>query len=369
MKVTCNRKRLLTAFQLAASAAPTRTPKPVLRNVKIEVGDERVSLLATNLENSVRVVVEGAMIRDTGVALLPIDRFRALLTESRDERLNLEATPQAVLVTGNRLLYRLLCEDVADFPPVPEFSGSVDYVLPPQSLCEAFRRTEFATAKYDFRYAIHGVLMEFSEDAVIAVATDGNRMAKAVLPAIATERPDAAQCVILSRSAIRLLTNVLADETRDVGVVVTQNDLVVQSENAVVTTRLLEGTFPPSWKKLVAARTKTHRITAIAGPLYADVRQAAIVSSRDDRSIACTFRSGELCLNSPTENAGSARIVHPIDYDGEPITVKLNYPFLADFLKVLDPGKTFTIEIKDANSAVVCTTDDGYTYIIMPMMM
>jgi DNA polymerase-3 subunit beta len=36
-------------------------------------------------------------------------------------------------------------------------------------------------------------------------------------------------------------------------------------------------------------------------------------------------------------------------------------------MKVLDAEKTFTLELKDGESAAVCTTDDGYGYVIMPL--
>ena len=54
-------------------------------------------------------------------------------------------------------------------------------------------------------------------------------------------------------------------------------------------------------------------------------------------------------------------------YDGDNIAVKLDPRFLMDFLKVLDPGKSFTLEVKNAESAVVAHTDDGYSYVIMPL--
>ena len=38
-----------------------------------------------------------------------------------------------------------------------------------------------------------------------------------------------------------------------------------------------------------------------------------------------------------------------------------------DFLKVLDAGTNFIMDIKDAESAGVCTTEDGYGYVIMPL--
>ena len=34
---------------------------------------------------------------------------------------------------------------------------------------------------------------------------------------------------------------------------------------------------------------------------------------------------------------------------------------------LLDSEKTFTLEIKDSDSAAVCLTDDGYGYVIMPL--
>jgi DNA polymerase-3 subunit beta len=45
----------------------------------------------------------------------------------------------------------------------------------------------------------------------------------------------------------------------------------------------------------------------------------------------------------------------------------LDPKYMSDFLKVLDADKIFSLEIKDSKSAAVCTTDDGYGYVIMPM--
>jgi hypothetical protein len=33
----------------------------------------------------------------------------------------------------------------------------------------------------------------------------------------------------------------------------------------------------------------------------------------------------------------------------------------------LDPDQTFTLTLRDAESAVVCRTADGYAYVIMPL--
>jgi DNA polymerase-3 subunit beta len=49
------------------------------------------------------------------------------------------------------------------------------------------------------------------------------------------------------------------------------------------------------------------------------------------------------------------------------VRIKLDPRFMADFLRVLDPAATVTVELTDAQSACVCSTDDGYGYVIMPL--
>src|ERR1700691_6051046 len=108
MKLTCDREQLLAAFQTASSVAPTRSPKPILQNVKIEAAKEGVILLATDLEIGIRIQVAGMEVESPGAALLSINRFGSILREcSGDARLFLETTQSGTLVRGERSEFRL----------------------------------------------------------------------------------------------------------------------------------------------------------------------------------------------------------------------------------------------------------------------
>jgi DNA polymerase-3 subunit beta len=72
-------------------------------------------------------------------------------------------------------------------------------------------------------------------------------------------------------------------------------------------------------------------------------------------------------LSGRAAEVGQSRVELPIAYDGAEVAICLDPRYVSDFLKVLDPEKTFTLEIKNAESAAVCTTDDGYGYVIMPL--
>ncbi len=64
---------------------------------------------------------------------------------------------------------------------------------------------------------------------------------------------------------------------------------------------------------------------------------------------------------------GQSRVELPIGYDDRELNTSLDPNFVIDFLKVLDPDKTFTLSIQNEDSAALCTTDDGYSYVIMPL--
>ena len=57
----------------------------------------------------------------------------------------------------------------------------------------------------------------------------------------------------------------------------------------------------------------------------------------------------------------------PIPYEGEAIILTLDHRFVADFLKVLEAEKTFTVEIENEESAALFSTEDGYGYVVMPL--
>ena len=102
MKLTCNREKLLHAFQLASGVAPQRSPKPILENIKLEATADQVTLMATNLEVGIRIEVPGLEVEASGSVVLPIKRVGSLLQESSDEKLRIESDGSRMRIRGER---------------------------------------------------------------------------------------------------------------------------------------------------------------------------------------------------------------------------------------------------------------------------
>ena len=122
MKATCERDKLLHAFQMAASVAPSRSPKPILQNVKLEVTADGAMLMGTDLEVGVRV--DGARAfasRRPAPWSCPATASAKSSRESSDEKLDLESDGGKVLVRGQRSEFQLPSENPDEFPSVLAF--------------------------------------------------------------------------------------------------------------------------------------------------------------------------------------------------------------------------------------------------------
>ncbi len=366
MKVRCHREGLLSAFQLASVAVPARDLKPVLQNLKVIATPERCTLLATDLELGIRLEVRGIQVEEPGEALLPAGRVQAILRESSDEELEIEASTQSCRVRGEHNEFEMGGDDPAEFPDVPAFSEDQYHELPAATLKEMIRRTIFATATENPRYALTGVLWEFENETARLVATDGRRLAVIEGPAASQGGQDTkGQTHVVPTKAMQLLERNLQDPDERVRVGLRPNEALFQTERAVIYSRLVEGRYPPY--REVFPKKQTVKIPITVGPFHAAIRQAAIMTDEESKRVIFTFEKKKLTLQAHGPATGRSKVELPLDYDGKPIKTAFDPKFLTDMLRVLNAEDLLTLELVDAASVALFRAGDSYSYIVMPL--
>lgn len=367
MKATCQRDKLLHAFQMAASVAPSRSPKPILQNVKLEVTMDGAMLMGTDLEVGIRIAVPGFTVEAAGSVILPRDRFGKILAESSDETLSIESTGGKISVRGQRSEFNLPSENPDEFPSVLGFDEQKYHEMPARLFREVIRRTVFATDNESSRYALGGVLVELAENGLTAVATDGRRLARQEGPAQSVGGHVSGDTMtIIPTRTMQLIDRALADNEENIQLAARDNDILVKSGSATIYSRLVEGRYP-KWRDVFPRREGMAKIDLTVGPFHAAVRQAMIVTSEERRGVDFTFGGGKVLLAGHGAELGESHVELPVAYDGADISITLDPRFMSDFLKVLSPEQTFSMELRDADSAALCTTEDGYAYVIMPL--
>lgn len=373
MKLHCHRPSLATAFQVVSGVVPSRTPKEILKNVKLQIADGQATLIGTDQEVGIRYKIPGVEIETDGETLLPTNRVISILRELQEDSVSLELADGAVWIRAGHSEFRLSAVDPAEFPAVAAFDEQCYYAVPGKALQEAIRRTLFAADVESTRYALGGVLLEPGPESLTVVATDSRRLALTTAACRFEGVEDDAEGVkddskvlpVIPSKAMSLIERSISEDDEEVYIAVHANDVVVRSGNSTIYSRLVEGRFP-KYRDIIPNRSNL-TIELVVGPFFSVVRQAQIVTSEESRGVDFQFSQGLLTLNSEATDIGRSKVELPISYEGDELTITFDPRFIVDFLRVLEPEKQLTLELIDGESAAVFRVDDSYTYMVMPL--
>jgi DNA polymerase-3 subunit beta len=370
IRIKFDRARFLSVYQTVALVACTRSGNPILRNVKLEVDQEYAVLTATDLEIAIRLRLEGMQVQSPGCVLLPEPPFGSILRESSDNELSVEGGDGAIHVRGLHSDLALLHHNPDEYPNVVPFPKDGYYTVKAKLLNELTRRTLFATGTQSTEWAFGAVLLEMEGNRITAVATDGQRLAKMACAAECPGTHTAAKvAVLVPARSLYLIGRAPTDPDAEILLLARPNDILFRTSTESVTlySRLAEGPIP-EWRHLFSVDKQAVKIEMTAGRAYSAIREATIVTDDENHAVAFTFGDNRLVLTCSTAGLGQARIELPLDYYRSPVEVTLDYRFVVDFLRVLDPKQSFTMEVETERTAVVFRTDDGYCYVVMPLV-
>ncbi len=367
MKAICPREGLLSACQLTGQAVAARDVKPILANIKAVAGANGCTLLATDLEElGIRLDVRSVKVEEAGEALLPSARLIAILRESTDEELTITADADKVTVQGQFTEFEMPSTDPAEFPPVAEFTDEKFCEIQAGVLREMIRRTVFAAAKENARWAQAGVLWEVGEKEVKLVATDSRRLAMASGVATRHGAVDAkGPPHIVPPRAMSLLERLLQDAGETIRVSLTANEAKFKTERATVISRLVEGRFPP-YQELLGKKLPV-KVTIDPPRFQTAVRQASIMAGEESKGVAFKFGKKKLTLEAQGHDTGRAKVEMPVEYDAKELTINFNPGYLVEMLRVLPADAPLVLEMLDSNTPAIFRSGNDYVYLVMPL--
>ncbi len=379
MQALVTRTDLLDAFAMVSGVVPMRSPKPILRDLLLEVREGAgATLMATDLEVGIRFEVTGVTAERPGRAVLPTRRFEQILRTSTDDQLYLELEEDLLKVRGSteRSRFELATEDPEHFPEVPAFGAESYCQVVAADLKRLIRRTSFATDPDNARYAMAGVLFEVDLEAnrLNLVSTDGRRLARASMDLENHGLDPLKGQPVVPVKALRLLERNLSDQSDEPPVhLAFANDgsaLSVRTDRAEIYSRLVEGRFP-NYRNVLPTEHRS-KVSLEAGRLRNRIEQAAVVTGREEdqltRGVAFHFEPGTLRLTSETPDVGQSQVEMAIDYEGPELTISFEPKFLLEALRVLSDETALEVELTDPTKPAVLRTEDDYLYLVMSLM-
>jgi DNA polymerase III subunit beta len=366
MKVNFNRAALAEALSLVVSIVPARTPKPVLRCVRISAADKDVRICATNLEIGLNYLVSEVEVQEDGEIVVEAGHIADIVRESTDDVLVIETTDHGCEIRGADSRFTIYGQDPAQYPKVPSMEqAEADIVVGLQALQGGISQSLFATAKESSRYAINGVLWEVKGKKLLLVATDGRRLARVKLDLDkATKSQGAEQKIIVPARTMGLLEKIPAQENDVVGVKLVDNQVLIRCPKVVISSNLVEGNFPKYEDIIPTDYDK--KLTLPTESVLSGVRRAALLTSEESKGIKFSVGKAGVVFSGSSPEAGAAEISMPASYSGEPIDIGFNPQFMVDVLRVMRTPE-FELELGQSDRPGLLKSGPDFLYVLMPI--
>jgi DNA polymerase-3 subunit beta len=368
MKAILPRQDLQEALNAVATLTGGRTARPILGCVKLGAEGDRLELSATDGEAGLRLRVPALTVEQPGELVVPADRLLPIVRELADVEISLESDERYCTIRGEGSEFRIFVMDAADFPPVAEFDDEPDLVLDGNDLRRMIMLTLYAAARETSRYAINGVLWEKRAKHLFVVATDGRRLARAGGAVRQSTSGDFE--VIIPAKAMSVFERVFTPGREDtdwnIDVKVMPNQIILRAGDRVLSTVLVQGSFPKYDDVIPKEHNKRARVDRDV--LFGAVKRAALLTTEESRAVRLAFEGESLVITSQAPEQGDARIEIPISYEGEPLVIGFNPAFLNDALRVL-PFDEVVLDLHEAfRPGVLCGEDKNeFIYVVMPV--
>ncbi|GJE43492.1 DNA polymerase III subunit beta [Methylobacterium soli] len=249
---------LLRAVTRVAAVTERRNTIPILGCVELAMGFGTIAVRGTDLDIEVRTEIEGT---GESAVCLPACRLRDLLRAvSHVERVSFEADENgAVTMTAGEVTATMNSLPAIDFPNMTMGNKAWGASLAEGVLQFLIGGVSHAISREETRYYLNGICLEVKDGILIAVATDGHRLAKREtgLPAKTADQGN----VIFPRKAAALAVQYAgkgeATITAHKGVAGDRVGFVeVIADGVRLRAKTIDGTFP-DWRRVVPVASNT----------------------------------------------------------------------------------------------------------------
>lgn len=369
MKFRCERDTLVEALSTAGRAVATRGGAlPVLSGVRLEVAGDQLRLAGSDLDLTIQVEAAVNGITD-GVSVLPARLVAEIVRALEPGAVTFESGEDEVRITSGRSQFAVRILPADEFPRLPfpaegDTSGAGDAVaLVASEFAEALRQVVRAASSDDSLPVISGVLMTTEGTGLRLVATDRYRLAVRDLPGTTVLREN--QQVLVPGRALSELQRLLSG-AESVTLRLGERDASFEVGTVRLTTRLIEGEFPP-YQKLIPDNYPNQLIVNREALLDA-VRRVKLLVKDAITPVRVSLRPDGVECTVITQELGQATEDLDAKYAGTELVMGFNPAFLIDgleavggdevALETLDPMKPATLQ---------STESDDYLYLLMPV--
>ncbi|MBY3434860.1 DNA polymerase III subunit beta [Rhizobium laguerreae] len=355
MRLTIARADLARVLTNVGRVIESRNTIPILSNVLLEADADGLRVTGTDLDDIVATDRAVANVEQEGSICVDAKLLAEIAKKAGgDISISLEA--DRLTVKSGRSVFKLATLPATDFPSLAagKFDATFDI-----DLAALLAPAAFAMSTEETRFYLNGVFVHLQEDGdqfIRAVATDGHRLSRHQM---AYPGESAFAGVIIPRKAVGIIPK------GTVTVSVSEAKIRISAGDFVLTSKLIDGTFPDYQRVIPTGNDKIVTVDRDAFMKAAD--RVSTVSSEKGRAVRLSIAPGSVGFTVNNADAAATDEIEA-EYSGEPIEIGFNAAYLSDLFGVFPSGPV-TIAIADGGSPGLFKSAgfEGLLLVGMPM--
>jgi DNA polymerase-3 subunit beta len=371
MKFVVESGELVDAVNWVARSLSTRPIKPELLGIMIDV-DTSITLTGSDLETSTKAILK-ADIASKGKVLVPGRLLAEIARALPNKPITFLLDGTRVLVTAGSAKFTLPTLSVNEYPNLPELPETAGLIAS-DLFTTAVNQVAIAAGKDDSLPTLTGVHIEINKNNITLAATDRYRLAVRELTWQAKDGNIEVNTLVRARTLSDAAKSLTTHSQVTLALSPTgSNEKLIGfiSELKTMTSRTLDGTFPP-FKHLLPTESVAQAVIEVA-PFLDSVRRVALVTDKTV-PLRLIFTHNSLQLEAGAGEEAQATEELEIIYNGEDINIAFNPTYLTDGLQAI--GTPFVqIDFTGASKPAVLSgkhelngaKDESYKYLLMPM--
>ena len=369
MKATIERATLLKGLSHVQSVVERRNTIPILSNVLLEASEGSLKLMATDLDLQINESVAAAVDQPGATTVSAHTLFDIARKLPEGAQVSLTAADGRMTIVAGRARFSLGTLPRDDFPVIAEGELPTQFEMPAEALKQIIDKTRFAISTEETRYYLNGIFLhvadgDSAQPVLKAAATDGHRLARVTLPRPegAANMPD----VIVPRKCVSELRKLLDEVDGSVGVSLSGTKIRFDLGKAILTSKLIDGTFPDYSRVIPTGNDKILKLDPSA--FMEGVDRVSTIATEKTRAVKMGLGVDKITLSVTSPENGTASEEVPGEYVAAPFEIGFNSRYLMDILGQID-GDVVEVHLADAAAPTLIRENDKSPalYVLMPM--
>ncbi|OGY27328.1 MAG: DNA polymerase III subunit beta [Candidatus Woykebacteria bacterium RIFCSPHIGHO2_12_FULL_43_10] len=366
MKADLTKENLTKALSTCMRAVSLKASLPILANICFNTEGPKMKFSATNLELGVNYWSEAKTLEEGSISV-PARILLEYISSLDVSQISLESKDETLLITSDQGEATIAGISSQEFPPVPTLTEQANIFLDPNEFQKAVAQVAFAASTDASRVVLSGVLLHFSPEALLLVATDGYRLAQKKWD----RETGTEQSVIIPAKSLYEISRIVSEaalEGEELKIFLNKekNQAIFGLDKVHMTTRLLDGNYP-NYTQIIPT-SFVSRAVVEADKLGKAVRTVSVFARDSGSVIKADFSSSTLALSAQTTQVGDTKTSLPISFEGEPMSVAFNQRFLQEALSAISSTQV-SLEMTSPTSPIVVrgVGNESYLHLIMPV--